>query len=105
MDLVVFGNAANERVDPVIRQAGGQPHAGFDKLRVDFIVDVHMGCFFRKELLGEVMRSVFPRVKQRLWSKQSGWVEVRRNTSLPPGRARQARLVIPSDRTITALRY
>src|SRR5467141_3530262 len=66
VDLVIFGNAANEGVDPVIRQAGSQPHAGFDKLRVDLIVDVHMGCFFRTGLLGEVMRSVLRRVKQRL---------------------------------------
>jgi hypothetical protein len=33
---------------------------------MDFIVDVHMGRFFRRDLLGEVMRSAVPRVKQRL---------------------------------------
>src|SRR5579884_3876755 len=46
VNLVVFGNAANEGVDPIVRQTGSQPHAGFDKLGVNFIVDVHTGCFF-----------------------------------------------------------
>jgi hypothetical protein len=40
-NLVVLGHTPDERIHPIVRQSCGQSHAGFDKLGMDLIVDVH----------------------------------------------------------------
>src|SRR5262245_54224946 len=42
-DFIASLYAPNESIDPIVRQARSKPHARFDELGVDFVVDVHRG--------------------------------------------------------------